>query len=79
LDGNTALHLCAQLNKTECMKLLLRTRPDLANIENKAGKTPLDIARENRFELCTELVRFGFGRLAMHNKSPWSLCHATSY
>lgn len=25
-DGNTPLHLCAKLNKTECMKLLLRTR-----------------------------------------------------
>ena len=55
-DGNTALHLCAQLNKTECMKLMLRTRPDLANIENKAGKTPLELAREAGNQLCAELV-----------------------
>ena len=25
-DGNTALHLCAAYNKTECMKLLLKSK-----------------------------------------------------
>ena len=60
-DGNTALHLCAQLNKTECMKLMLRTRPDLANIENKAGKTPLELARDAGNQLCAELVSAWLG------------------
>ncbi|KAL8610659.1 hypothetical protein ACOMHN_047228 [Nucella lapillus] len=75
-DGNTALHLCAQLNKTECMKLLLRTRPDLANIENKAGKTPLDIAREAGYQLCTDLVKSaiaGKKDLFVHVNIDWDL------
>lgn len=55
-DGNTPLHLCAIENKTECMKLLLRTRPELAKIENSEGKTPLDIAKENNNQLCADLV-----------------------
>lgn len=55
-DGNTPLHLCAIENKTECMKLLLRTRPELAKIENSEGKTPLDIAKENNNQLCAEML-----------------------
>ncbi|XP_034329435.2 arf-GAP with SH3 domain, ANK repeat and PH domain-containing protein 2 isoform X3 [Magallana gigas] len=55
-DGNTPLHLCAIENKTECMKLLLRTRPELAKIENSEGKTPLDIAKENNNQLCADLL-----------------------
>jgi len=55
-DGMTALHLCAAQNKAECMKLLLRTRPDLANIENTEGKTALDIANETSSPLCVDLV-----------------------
>ena len=38
------------------MKLLLRTRPELAKIENSDGKTPLEIAEEKGHELCSELV-----------------------
>lgn len=38
------------------MKLLLRTRPELAKIENSEGKTPLDIAKENNNQLCADLV-----------------------
>ena len=38
------------------MKLLLRTRPELAKIENSDGKTPLEIAKEKGHELCSELV-----------------------
>ncbi|XP_064596881.1 arf-GAP with SH3 domain, ANK repeat and PH domain-containing protein 2-like isoform X3 [Liolophura sinensis] len=56
-DGNTALHLCAALNRTECMKLLLRSKPEMVTIENKEGKTALDIANENNHELCSELLR----------------------
>ncbi|XP_052761554.1 arfGAP with SH3 domain, ANK repeat and PH domain-containing protein-like isoform X1 [Mya arenaria] len=56
-DGNTSLHLCAILNKTECMKCLLRTKPDIAHIKNKGGHTALDIALENNFQLCAELLK----------------------
>ena len=56
-DGNNCLHLCAQQNKTECMKLILRVQPDCAQHENARGQTPLDIARELGHELCVELVR----------------------
>lgn len=56
-DGNTALHLCAQLNKSECMKLLLRTKPDMATLANKAGQTALEIAKENNHQLCAELLK----------------------
>ncbi|XP_061181257.1 arf-GAP with SH3 domain, ANK repeat and PH domain-containing protein 2-like isoform X2 [Saccostrea echinata] len=55
-DGNTPLHLCAIEDKTECMKLLLRTRPELAKIENAEGKTSLDIAKEKNHQLCAELL-----------------------
>ncbi|RUS77371.1 hypothetical protein EGW08_014851, partial [Elysia chlorotica] len=44
-SGDTALHMCAELNHTECMKLLLRTRTDLCKAENNEGRTPLDVAR----------------------------------
>lgn len=75
-DGNTVLHLCAQLNKTECMKLLLRTRPDLANIENKAKQTPLEIAREAGHQLCMELLKSaiaGKKDLFVHVNIDWDL------
>ncbi|XP_046549057.1 LOW QUALITY PROTEIN: arf-GAP with SH3 domain, ANK repeat and PH domain-containing protein 2-like [Haliotis rubra] len=55
--GNTALHLCAELDRTECLKLLLRTRPDLANIENKSGKTAMDLAKEHNNHHCAELLK----------------------
>ena len=55
-DGNTSLHLCAQMNKAECMKLLLRTKPDIAHIKNSDGQTALDIATERNYQLCAELV-----------------------
>lgn len=38
------------------MKLLLRTCPELAKIENSEGKTPLAIAKEKNNQLCAELV-----------------------
>ena len=55
-DGNTSLHLSAQMNQTECMKLLLRTKPDIAHIKNNEGQTALDIATEKGYQLCAELV-----------------------
>ncbi|XP_041360699.1 arf-GAP with SH3 domain, ANK repeat and PH domain-containing protein 2-like [Gigantopelta aegis] len=75
-DGNTALHLCAELNQTECMKLLLRSKPDLANIENKQGKTPLEVAKDNDNQLCVELVKAALGNkkdLFAHVNIDWDL------
>ena len=57
-DGSTALHLCAQHNQTECMKLLLRLSPELVEIENANNQTAMDIAREMGHESCVELVSF---------------------
>jgi ankyrin repeat protein len=56
-DGNTALHLCAELDKPECMKLLLRSLPELVNFENYSRQTPLEIAKSKKHELCVDLVR----------------------
>ncbi|CAG2245658.1 ASAP [Mytilus edulis] len=56
-QGNTALHVCSLLNKTECMKLILRTQPELANVENNDSQTPLDIAKENNHEICIDLLK----------------------
>ena len=38
------------------MKLILRTQPELATVENNNGHTPLDIAKENTHEICIDLV-----------------------
>ncbi|KAK6167781.1 hypothetical protein SNE40_021731 [Patella caerulea] len=75
-DGNTALHMCVELNQTECMKLLLRTRPDLANIENKHGKTPLNVAQDMNHQRCTELLKSaatGKKDLYAHVNIDWDL------
>lgn len=55
--SNTALHLCAQYDQVECMKLLLRSGAD-ATIRNSQDKTALDIAKELGYHSCVELVCF---------------------
>ncbi|KAK3088884.1 hypothetical protein FSP39_024982 [Pinctada imbricata] len=75
-DGSTPLHLCTIKDKTECMKLLLRTKPDLAGLENSDGKTCLDIAEENGFQLCADLLKAAIsGRkdLFEHVNVDWDL------
>ena len=54
-DGCTALHYCVIYNRSECMKLLLRSKADY-NIRNSNGKTPLDLAKEERNFTLIELV-----------------------
>lgn len=54
-DGNTPLHVCAEYNKTECMKLLLRTRAK-TDIKNTAGEKPVDVARRAGNSSCEELL-----------------------
>ncbi|XP_013401503.1 arf-GAP with SH3 domain, ANK repeat and PH domain-containing protein 2-like, partial [Lingula anatina] len=56
-DGYTALHYCAQANRTEEMKLLLRACPALASVETKDGRTAMDIAREENNEHCIDLLK----------------------
>ncbi|XP_039255228.1 arf-GAP with SH3 domain, ANK repeat and PH domain-containing protein 2-like isoform X2 [Styela clava] len=54
-DGNTPLHLCAEYNKSECMKLLLRTRAR-TDLKNTAGEKPVDTARRTRNSSCEEIL-----------------------
>ena len=54
--GQTALHVCALYQQTECMKLLLRVRPDLAEVENADQQTALDVARQLQNDTCVELL-----------------------
>ncbi|XP_035217646.1 arfGAP with SH3 domain, ANK repeat and PH domain-containing protein-like [Stegodyphus dumicola] len=61
-DGSTALHICSLRNQAECMKLLLRSGAN-PQIENREGKTPLDIAKEKEHHTCAELLEH-----AMQNK-----------
>lgn len=53
--SNTALHLCALIDRPECMKLLLRSGAD-PTLRNQQDKTPLDIAKEKGHHTCEELV-----------------------
>uniref|UniRef100_A0A8D8M2C7 Arf-GAP with SH3 domain, ANK repeat and PH domain-containing protein 1 n=1 Tax=Cacopsylla melanoneura TaxID=428564 RepID=A0A8D8M2C7_9HEMI len=55
-DSNTALHLCALLDKTECMKLLLRSGAS-PTIRNGQDKAPLELAQERGHRACEELLR----------------------
>ncbi|XP_049455228.1 arf-GAP with SH3 domain, ANK repeat and PH domain-containing protein 1a isoform X1 [Epinephelus fuscoguttatus] len=53
--GNTALHYCCLYNKSECVKLLLRGKPDIT-ITNQNGETALDIAQRLKNSQCEELL-----------------------
>ncbi|CAH0385238.1 unnamed protein product [Bemisia tabaci] len=59
--GNTALHLCAIHDKSESMKLLLRSGAD-PSVRNAQDKTPLDIASEKGHKSCEELLRHALQR-----------------
>ncbi|XP_056247424.1 arf-GAP with SH3 domain, ANK repeat and PH domain-containing protein 1a isoform X1 [Seriola aureovittata] len=64
--GNTALHCCCLYNKPQCVKLLLRGKPDL-HITNESGETALDIARKLKNSQCEEpLVEAMSGRFNPH-------------
>lgn len=55
LDGNTPLHLCILNNKSEPLKLLLRSSANV-NIVNNNDKTPLQLAKELKRTHLIELV-----------------------
>uniref|UniRef100_A0A671Z500 ArfGAP with SH3 domain, ankyrin repeat and PH domain 1a n=1 Tax=Sparus aurata TaxID=8175 RepID=A0A671Z500_SPAAU len=68
--GNTALHYCCLYNKPQCVKLLLRGKPDLHI------KTALDIARRLKNAQCEEpLVEAVSGRFNphVHVEYDWNL------
>ena len=45
-NGDTPLHVCARLGKTECVKALLELNPPVM-VRNSLGKTPKDVAEKN--------------------------------
>ncbi|GLV37592.1 ArfGAP with SH3 domain ankyrin repeat and PH domain [Carabus blaptoides fortunei] len=75
--GNTALHLCAQYDQVECMKLLLRSGAD-NTLRNSHDKTAMDIAREMGHHTCVELLENAVQRLKMSFDNiniDWNLLH----
>lgn len=42
--GKTALHYCAENTGPECVQLLLRVDPDMVNVADEEGYTPLHLA-----------------------------------
>ncbi|XP_017775040.1 PREDICTED: arf-GAP with SH3 domain, ANK repeat and PH domain-containing protein 2 isoform X2 [Nicrophorus vespilloides] len=74
---NTALHICALYDKTECMKLLLRCGAD-TTIRNSQDKTPMDIAQEMGHRTCQELLQNAVNRqkhLFDNINIEWNLSH----
>ncbi|XP_045769119.1 arfGAP with SH3 domain, ANK repeat and PH domain-containing protein isoform X5 [Maniola jurtina] len=55
LSGMTALHLCAAIDRTEPMKLLLKAGAD-STIKDNNGRTALQIARQLGHHACQELL-----------------------
>ncbi|GFG35696.1 hypothetical protein Cfor_04568 [Coptotermes formosanus] len=75
--SNTALHLCALHDKSECMKLLLRSGAD-PSLRNAQDKTPLDIAQDRGHHSCEELLRHALQRQKSHFDNvniDWNLSH----
>ncbi|XP_019641583.1 PREDICTED: arf-GAP with SH3 domain, ANK repeat and PH domain-containing protein 1-like isoform X4 [Branchiostoma belcheri] len=53
--GNTPLHICALHDQTECMKLLLRSKPKL-DIDNNDGETALAVSVRKQHRVCQEML-----------------------
>ncbi|CAH4030955.1 unnamed protein product [Pieris brassicae] len=54
-SGMTALHLCAAIDRTEPMKLLLKAGADIS-VRDGNGRTPLQVARQLGHMACLELL-----------------------
>ncbi|MBN65973.1 MAG: hypothetical protein CMM94_00180 [Rickettsiales bacterium] len=60
LNGTTAAHVLAGKNQVTLLQALLSSNPELVNMTDKAGDTPLHIAcREGALEAAQTLVNFG--------------------
>ncbi|KAM7368310.1 hypothetical protein PAMP_014543 [Pampus punctatissimus] len=73
--GSTALHYCCLTDNSECLKLLLRGKASVS-ITNKAGETPLDIAKRLRHTQCEELLtqaQTGKFNVHVHVEYEWRL------
>ncbi|XP_042284332.1 arf-GAP with SH3 domain, ANK repeat and PH domain-containing protein 1a isoform X2 [Thunnus maccoyii] len=73
--GNTALHYCCLYNKPQCVKLLLRGKPDI-HLPNQSGEMALDIARRLKNIQCEEpLAEAVSGRFNphVHVEYDWNL------
>ncbi|XP_069740504.1 arf-GAP with SH3 domain, ANK repeat and PH domain-containing protein 1 isoform X2 [Narcine bancroftii] len=55
VKGNTAIHYSCLLNKTECLKLLLKAKVN-TTILNEDGETSMDIARRLKYQYCEDLL-----------------------
>ena len=72
-SGDTALHLAAAVGNISTTKAIIAFRADLL-IENKAGKTPLDVARET--SKCEECIQALEKTTELFNKARENLAHA---
>ncbi|XP_017294722.1 arf-GAP with SH3 domain, ANK repeat and PH domain-containing protein 2b isoform X2 [Kryptolebias marmoratus] len=73
--GSTALHYCCLMNNSECLKLLLRGKASISTT-NKAGETPLDIAKRLQHAQCEELLtqaQTGKFNVHVHVEYEWCL------
>lgn len=58
----TSLHWAIRYNQTEVMRYLIDKAPDLLEIPNNSGETPLMLAYNERSELCDILIQAGAKR-----------------
>ncbi|XP_055963742.1 arf-GAP with SH3 domain, ANK repeat and PH domain-containing protein 1 isoform X4 [Sorex fumeus] len=73
--GNTVLHYCSMYGKSECLKLLLRSKPTV-DIVNQAGETALDIAKRLKATQCEDLLsqaKSGKFNPHVHVEYEWNL------
>ena len=64
-DGQTALHWSAMLNNTDAIRLLLGKGAS-TTIKDKKGRTPIDVAREEKSQ--EAVPRFTFVVILMMNE-----------
>lgn len=52
-----AAHICARRGHVECLKLILKSRCDMALVENEEGETPMEIATKLNHTACCDVLR----------------------
>ncbi|MEE6463121.1 hypothetical protein FKM82_005783 [Ascaphus truei] len=73
--GNTALHYCCIYNKPECLKLLLKGKPTIDNV-NQFGEAAIDTAKRMKANQCEEQLSQALaGKLNphVHVEYDWNL------